>query len=108
MKIQFVRGFKIDNGGKFNYIRYDLGYQLENSIGIFMDKNTMHFRYRNKLDLRRIPDVNKSYIYVVIQDKPMETIKTLVHEITHFIIFKFLFDSDKLHNLLDKMDNPLI
>ena len=108
MKIQFIRGFKLPDNDKFNYVRYDLGFRREYSIGMFMDKNTMHFRYRDKLDLERIADSNESFVFVVIQDNPVETFKTLIHELTHFVIFKFFFNFERLHNLLDKIDSPLI
>jgi hypothetical protein len=108
MKIKFIKGFKLFDGTGFNYIRYDLGYRVENSIGCFMNKQTMHFRYINKLDLERIADVNESFIFIVIQDNPIETLKTLIHEFVHFVIFKLFCDSEKLHDLLDKIDSPLI
>lgn len=108
MKIQFVKGFKLCDDSNFNYIRYKLPFRCESAIGMFMDKHTMHFKYKNEPDLKRIADTNESFIFVVIQDNPIETFKTLIHELTHFIIFKLLFNSGKLHDLLDKIDNPLI
>ena len=108
MKVQFVRGFKPGDDSNFNYIRYKLPFRVENSIGMFMNKHTIQFRYKDTPDLKRIADVNESFILIVIQDDPIETVKTLVHEITHFFIFRFFFDSERLHNLLDKIDNPLI
>lgn len=64
----------------------------------------MQFRYRGTSQLERIPDIDESIIYVVIQDSKIYTFITLLHELIHWGIFKFFHDSQKLHDLLDKLD----
>jgi len=101
MKIQFVRGFKLFNDSNLNF----LAYQGLCTIGQFMSKETFHLRYNNCIGLKRIPDSDKSFILVVIQDNPIETFKTLLHELFHWINFK-TFHSKYLNDFLHKIDNP--
>lgn len=86
----------------YNYIAH--GYTA--CLAMFMSKYTTHYRYKGQAELRRIPDSDESFIYIVLQDNPLATVANLIHELIHWIICKLFFNSRKLHKLLDKIDNP--
>lgn len=101
MNIKFVKGFKLFKDSNLNF----LAYRGQCTIGQFMSKETFHLRYNNCVDLKRVQDSNKSFILVVIQDNLIETLKTLLHELFHWINFE-TFHSKYLNDLLHKIDNP--
>jgi hypothetical protein len=46
--------------------------------------------------------VQGSFIIVVVQDNIFKTSLVFIHELLHILVYKWLFDSRKLHGLIDK------
>lgn len=105
MRVQFIPGRKI-GGSRLNFISLNPGIP-RHVIGLFMSKYNMSFRFDGTTELKRINDSDESFIYVVIQDKPIDTIKTLLHELCHYINFRFFFHLEFIDKLIDKIDVPV-
>ena len=105
MKIRFIKGSKLFDDTNYKYVIFS----DTACLGLFMNKYTQHYRYEQKNILKRIQANDKTFIYVVKQDNPIDTLRTLIHELCHHFIF-LLFSRNRvglyLNKLLDRIDHP--
>ena len=103
MKIRFIEP-KYEDEFNQKYMKVKEGNEAEDYVGgLFVPINGKIGKiYYRKGDRDIKEKVNENTIYIVKQFKSINTIRILLHELTHFVILKFIGDWQLLQKLLDK------